>query len=108
MERKLIAAAVSSALAVPMAAQAVEFAVSGHVNRAVVVVDQDGYTDKDGRDQDGKLRHVDANSSETRFRFTGSEELDGGLTAGGPETGARQAWQLEDAPCERLPRRRRG
>ena len=81
MERKLIAAAVSSALAVPMAAQAVEFAVSGHVNRAVVIVDQDGYT-KDGRDQDGKLQHVDANSSETRFRFTGSEELYSGRTAG--------------------------
>ena len=39
MERKLIAAAVSSALALPMAAQAVEFSVSGHINRAVVSVD---------------------------------------------------------------------
>ena len=76
MERKLIAAAVSSALAVPMAAQAVEFAASGHVNRAVIVVDQDGF------DKDGDLQHVDSNASQSRFRFTGSEELDSGLTAG--------------------------
>jgi len=74
MERKLIAAAVSSALALPMAAQAVEFSVSGHVNRAIISVD--------GRAKDGDLMHVDANSSETRFRFTGSEELENGMTAG--------------------------
>ena len=74
MERKLIAAAVSSALALPMAAQAVEFSVSGHINRAIISVD--------GGDNDGDLQHVDANSSETRFRFTGSEELDSGMTAG--------------------------
>ncbi len=75
MERKLIAAAVSSALALPLAAQAVEFSVSGHVNRAIISVDRGG-------DDDGDLQHVDANSSETRFRFTGSEELDSGMTAG--------------------------
>ena len=74
MERKLIAAAVSSALALPLAAQAVEFSVSGHVNRALISVD--------GGANDGDLQHVDANSSQTRFRFTGSEELDSGLTAG--------------------------
>ena len=74
MERKLIAAAVSSALALPLAAQAVEFSVSGHVNRAIISVD--------GGDNDGDVQHVDANSSQTRFRFTGSEELDSGLTAG--------------------------
>ena len=74
MERKLIAAAVSSALVLPMAAQAVEFKVSGHINRAVISVD--------GGANDGTLQHVDANSSQTRFRFTGSGELDGGMTAG--------------------------
>ena len=74
MDRKLIAVAVSSALVLPMAAQAVEFSVSGHINRAIISVD--------GGDNDGKLQHVDGNSSGTRFRFTGSEELDGGLTAG--------------------------
>ena len=74
MERKLIAAAVSSALALPMAAQAVEFSVSGHINRAIISVD--------GGANDGDVQHVDANSSPTRFRFTGSEELDNGMTAG--------------------------
>ncbi|MDE0371526.1 MAG: porin, partial [Rhodospirillales bacterium] len=74
MERKIIAAAVSSALALPMAAQAVEFSVSGQVNRAIISVD--------GGADDGDLKHMDANSSGTRFRFTGSEELDSGLTAG--------------------------
>ena len=74
MERKLIAAAVSSALALPMAAQAVEFSVSGHVNRAIISVD--------GGMNDGDVMHKDANSSQTRFRFKGSQELDSGMTAG--------------------------
>ena len=75
MERKLIAAAVSGALALPMAAQAVEFSVSGHVNRAILSVD-------DGTDNDDDLKHVDSNASQSRVRFTGSEELDSGMTAG--------------------------
>ena len=80
-ERKVIAAAVASALALPMGAQAVEFAVSGHINRAVIVVDQD--EEKKDRPflKDGDLQHVDSNASETRFRFKGSEDL-GGMTAG--------------------------
>ena len=73
MERKLIAIAVSSALALPMAAQAVQFSVSGHVNRAIISVD--------GGDNDGDLQHVDADSSGSRFRFTGEEELENGVTA---------------------------
>lgn len=76
MERKLIAAAVSSALVLPMAAQAVEFKVSGHVNRALILEDQDGNAN------DGELRNVDSNASASRFRFTGSEDLGNGLTAG--------------------------
>ena len=76
MEKKLIAVAVSTALGLPMAADAVESSVSGHINRALVVVDQDGYMN------DGNIQHVDGNSSGTRVRFTGSGELDNGLTAG--------------------------
>ena len=75
IERKLIAAAVSSALALPMAAQAVEFSVSGHVNRAILSVDTGG-------DDDDDLQHVDSNASQSRVRFTGSEEMDNGMTAG--------------------------
>ena len=69
MERKLIAVAVASAMGLPMAAGAVEGSVSGHVNMAIVKVD----------DADAKI--MDANGSETRFRFKGSEELGNGLTA---------------------------
>ena len=76
MDRKLIAVAVSSALGLPMAAHAVEGSVSGHVNRAIINVDGTG------ADTDGDLQHVDSNASQTRFRFTGSEDLGNGTTAG--------------------------
>ena len=90
MERKLVAIAVSSALALPMAAQAVEFSVSGHVNRAIISVD--------GGDNDGDVQHVDADSSQTRFRFTGSEELESGLTAGVHlSVGGPDDWQTRQA-----------
>ena len=69
MERKLITVAVATALGLPMAAVAVEGSVSGHVNMAIVKVD----------DADAMIQ--DANGSETRFRFKGSEELGNGLTA---------------------------
>ena len=81
MERKLIAAAVSSALVLPMAAQAVEFSVSGHINRAILSVDGGGPQGMPDAN-DGSANHVDANASQTRFRFTGSEELENGMTAG--------------------------
>ena len=70
MERKLITVAVATALGLPVAAVAVEGSVSGHVNMAIVKVD------------DGDAMIQDANGSETRFRFKGSEELENGLTAG--------------------------
>ena len=70
MERKLITVAVATALGLPMAAVAVEGSVSGHVNMAIVNVDG----------EDAKIGN--GGGSPTRFRFTGSEELDNGLTAG--------------------------
>ena len=70
MERKLIAIAVSTALGLPMAAHAVEGSVSGHVNAALVQVDG------------GDTTFGSGNGSETRFRFTGSEDLDSGMTVG--------------------------
>lgn len=97
MERKLIAAAVSSALALPMAAQAVEFSVSGHINRAIVSVDGGGPEGMPDAN-DGDVTHVDANSSETRFRFTGSEELENGMTAGVQlELGRPSDWRTRHA-----------
>ena len=72
MDRKLLVAVVAGALAVPMAAQAVDFSVSGHVGRAIVITDNDGDTDVD---------NSDTSASPSRFRFTGSNDLDAGITA---------------------------
>ena len=57
-----------------MAAQAVDFTVSGHVNRAVVI------TDNDAGSSSGTVK--DNRSSGTRFRMVGSGELDGGMSGG--------------------------
>ena len=76
MERKLVAVVVSTALGLPMAAGAVELAVSGHVNRVLMSVDGTG------EDSDGDWIHKDANVSESRVRFVGSEELENGTTVG--------------------------
>ena len=76
MDRNLIAVAVSSALALPMAADAVEFSASGQVNRALVIESQEGNAN------DGDVQHKDGNSSNTRFRFTGSEDMGNGWVTG--------------------------
>ena len=101
MERKLITVAVATALGLPMAAVAVEGSVSGHVNRAVVVVNQDGHTN------DGNLVNADNDSSQSRFRFQGSGELDNGLTAAvhleyGLGTNLRQAYLSLDSAGGKL------
>lgn len=41
MSDKALTVAIAGALAAPMAARAVDFTISGHVNRALVVVDSD-------------------------------------------------------------------
>lgn len=76
MERKLIAVAVSTALGLPLAANAVELAVSGQVNRSVVIIDQDG------NELDGEVQHNDGSATGSRLEFKGNGELDNGLTAG--------------------------
>ena len=38
MNRKALTVAIAGALAAPMAAQAVDFTISGHVNRALFIV----------------------------------------------------------------------
>ena len=56
-----------------MAAQAVDFTVSGHVNRALFITDTDNST----------RAHVgDNGSSGTRVRFAGSSEMENGGSAG--------------------------
>jgi len=73
MNKKLLTVAIAGAMAAPMAAQAVKYKLSGQVNRAVVFLD-------DGVQSD--VRSVDANSSGTRFRFKGSEDLGNGMKVG--------------------------
>ncbi len=73
MNKKLLAAAVASALAMPMAAHAVKYSASGQVNRAIQIAD-------DGQRSD--ITNVDGSASSTRFRFRGSEDIGNGLTAG--------------------------
>ena len=73
MNKKAIAVAISSALAVPMAAHAVSFNVSGQLNKAIMFAD------------DGVASDVffgDNTASNSRVRFTGSEDMGNGITAG--------------------------
>ena len=72
MNRKLLATAVVGAIA-PMAAQALDVSVSGHVNRAIRFADN-------GVDSD--VQHIDGSASKSRFRFTAEGEVMAGLTAG--------------------------
>ena len=72
MNRKLLAVAVAGAIA-PMAAQALDVSVSGHVNRMIRYAD-------DGHDSD--VQHLDTTASRSRWRMTAEGELDNGLTAG--------------------------
>ena len=73
MNKKLLTVAIAGAMAAPMSAQAVKYKLSGQVNRAVVFMD-------DGVDSD--VRHVDTQTSGTRFRLRGSEDLGNGMKAG--------------------------
>ena len=74
MKHKALTAVIAGALAAPMAAQAVDFTVSGHVNRAVVFTDvSDGSSSTTSKDN---------GSSGSRVRFTGSSETMSGITAG--------------------------
>jgi predicted porin len=73
MNKKALAVAISSVLAVPMAAHAVSFNVSGQVNKAIMFAD------------DGVASDVffgDNTASNSRVRFTGSEDMGNGITAG--------------------------
>ena len=73
MNKKVVSVAIASAMATPMAAQAVKYKLSGQVNRAIVFQD-------DGTDS--QVRNVDAISSGTRFRLRGSEDLGNGVQVG--------------------------
>ena len=74
MHKKALTVAIAGALAAPMAAQAVDFTISGHVNRALFLTDMEN-----GSNQ---ARVQDNGGSSTRIRATGSTEtMDGNSVA---------------------------
>ncbi len=77
MDKKLIAVAAASALALPMSASAVDVSVSGHIARIIQHVDGPGEPAPGPQWQ-----HKDAGVSGSRFRITGNEDLENGVTVG--------------------------
>ena len=75
MHKKALTVAIAGALAAPMAAQAVDFTISGHVNRALFIVDSD---DKNS----SKAEIANNTSSSTRVRWTGSSQMMEGTSVG--------------------------
>ena len=73
MKPKALTVAIAGVFAVPMAAQAVDFNISGHVNRALFIVDSDDGTQAQVADNGG---------SSSRVRVTGSSETMDGNTVG--------------------------
>lgn len=73
MNQTLLTTAIVSALATPLTAQAIKYKLSGQVNRAIVFMD-------DGAQSD--VRNVDSETSGTRFRLRGSEDLGNGMMVG--------------------------
>ena len=71
MHKKALTVAIAGALAAPLAAQAVDFTISGHVNRALFVTDSDAGT---------KAAVANNTGSSTRVRANGSTELMNGNT----------------------------
>ena len=71
MSRKALTAAIAAALAAPMAAQAVDFTISGQINRALVIIDNDAGTSAAVRDN---------GESSSRVRVGGNSELADGST----------------------------
>jgi len=84
MNKKVLAVAVSSALATPMAAHAVKYKLSGQINRAAVY-------QNDGDRSD--IQFVDNISSGTRWRLTGSEDI-----GSGNKVGFNWEWQNSQNP----------
>ena len=73
MKPKVLTVAIAGVLAAPMAAQAVDFEISGHVNRALFITDTDSGTSG---------MEADNGSSGSRIRVVGSGEMMDGTTAG--------------------------
>ena len=73
MNKKLLTLAVAAAMAAPTASHAVKYKLSGQINRAMVAQD-------DGVNSD--IQFIDNNSSGTRWRMKGSEDVGNGTKVG--------------------------
>ncbi len=73
MKKKALAIAIAAALTAPMAAHAVKMKVSGQINKALMYADDGTFS---------QTQIVDNDNSSTRIRFTGSEDMGNGITAG--------------------------
>ena len=73
MNKKLLTLAVAAAMAAPTASHAVKYKLSGQINRAMVAQD-------DGTNAD--IQFIDNNSSGTRWRMKGSEDVGNGIKVG--------------------------
>ena len=82
MHKKALTVAIAGALAAPLAAQAVDFTISGHVNRALVVVDRDDDRGTPMDEGSTKAEVKNNGSSGTRIRWTGSSEMMDGNSVG--------------------------
>ena len=75
MHKKALTVAIAGALAIPMAAHAVDVTLSGHVNRALLITDSDN-------DSSTSANVSDNGSSGTRIRVKGTGEMMDGGSAG--------------------------
>ncbi len=73
MKKKLLTAAVASAVVAPMGANAIEHSISGHVNRMIRFAD-------DGKASE--IQHLDNSASQTRIRWRGTGDIGRGMKAG--------------------------
>ena len=87
MNKKVLTIAVASTMATPMTAHAIKWNMSGQVNRAVSVID-------DGVQSD--IRSTDNDTSNTRFRMSGSEDLGHGM-----KIGAYWELSIESSPSDK-------
>ena len=74
MHKKALTVAIAGALVAPMAAQAVDFSISGRVSRALVITDT-------GDSTTAQVKNW--GSSGSRVRVSGSNEMMDGMTVGG-------------------------
>ncbi len=73
MKKKLLTAAIASAVVAPMGANAIEHSISGHVNRMIRFAD-------DGKASE--IQQLDNSASQTRIRWRGTGDIGRGMKAG--------------------------